>query len=110
MASTSRLSDIIASQADALLSEWMKYQLQAVTPRRDLVRDDDLRDQSGQFLALLGTSLERDGWGADIDGPAWAEMRELLGGLSRTRARQGFSPRETASFVFSLKQPLFERL
>jgi rsbT co-antagonist protein RsbR len=37
-------------------------------------------------------------------------MRELLSDLSRTRARQGFSPIETATFVFSLKQSLFERL
>jgi rsbT co-antagonist protein RsbR len=37
-------------------------------------------------------------------------MRELLGDLSRTRARLGFSPIDTAMFVFSLKQSLFDRL
>jgi rsbT co-antagonist protein RsbR len=30
--------------------------------------------------------------------------------MSRTRARQGFSPRETAQVVFALKKPLFDRL
>jgi rsbT co-antagonist protein RsbR len=34
----------------------------------------------------------------------------MLGGVSRSRAMQGFSPSETATFVFSLKQPLFVRL
>ena len=34
----------------------------------------------------------------------------MLGGLSRSRSLQGFSPSETATFVFSLKAPLFERI
>ena len=44
------------------------------------------------------------------DGPEWQRVREMLAGLSRSRALQGFSPSETATFVFSLKKPLFERL
>jgi rsbT co-antagonist protein RsbR len=36
--------------------------------------------------------------------------REFLTDISKTRARQGFTPSETATFVFSLKQPLFERI
>ena len=109
MPSTNRLAEVIAANADAILPEWLSHQLAAVTSRRDLVRDDELRDQSRRFLDLLNSSLKRDG-SADIGGPAWGEMRELLSDLSRTRARQGFSPVETAMFVFSLKQSLFERL
>jgi len=37
-------------------------------------------------------------------------VRERLSELSQARARQGFSPSETATFVFSLKQPLFAQL
>jgi rsbT co-antagonist protein RsbR len=37
-------------------------------------------------------------------------MRELLDDFSRARATQGFSPSETAAFVFSLKEPLFDML
>ena len=37
-------------------------------------------------------------------------MREILTDLSRSRGQQGFSPSETATFIFSLKQPLFTRL
>jgi len=46
----------------------------------------------------------------DISGPAWADVRSLLTRISDSRARQGFSPTETATFVFSLKQPLFDVL
>ena len=39
-----------------------------------------------------------------------SELREMLGELSRERSREGFSPAETATFVFSLKRPLFALL
>jgi rsbT co-antagonist protein RsbR len=37
----------------------------------------------------------------------WKNVRDILSDLSRSRARSGFSPSETATFVFSLKQPIF---
>jgi rsbT co-antagonist protein RsbR len=46
----------------------------------------------------------------EIDGPAWAKMRDMLTGLSAARARQGSTPSETATFIFSFKEPLFARL
>ena len=46
----------------------------------------------------------------EIDRPAWAPIRELLTDLSHSRARQGFTPSETATFVLSLKRPLFDTL
>ena len=103
------IPDIIAKHEREMLPEWMQHQLNAVTVRRDLLREDDLREQSRRFLTALRNSL-RNGGSADPSGPAWNEMRELLGEISSTRAKQGFSPSETATFVFSLKQPLFMRL
>ena len=44
----------------------------------------------------------------DVSGPAWDGVREQLTELSRSRATRGFTPTETATFVFSLKEPLFE--
>jgi rsbT co-antagonist protein RsbR len=68
-----------------------------------------LREQSRELIALLQkipptASLER------TDGDGWTSVRDFLMGVSRSRAIQGFSPRETAMFIFSLKRPLFERL
>jgi rsbT co-antagonist protein RsbR len=37
-------------------------------------------------------------------------LREILAGISKSRAHQGFTASETAMFVLSLKQPLFEHL
>ena len=42
--------------------------------------------------------------------PNLCGFKELLQEISASRARQGFSPSETATFVLSLKQPLFNAL
>jgi rsbT co-antagonist protein RsbR len=107
--SRSRLSAIIVQHQDDILAEWMRLQLSAITARPDLITENDLREQSRRFLELLGSSLGRTE-SLDPDAPAWDESRQLLGEMSRSRARRGFTPSETALFVFSLKQPLFARL
>ena len=46
----------------------------------------------------------------DIEGPAFAAVRDFLTDLTRSRSRLGFTPTETATFVLSFKQPLILRL
>ena len=76
--------------------------------RADLLKENELREQSREFLksfidaAQAGTE--------DVNAPSWKPAKEVLSSISRSRATQGFSPSETAMFVFSLKQPLFEVL
>ena len=106
----SRLAEIFARHERELIPEWMNHQLAAMTLRRDLVNEDELEQQSRRFVETFRAGLESTDGSVDVTTPAWAEARELLGELSRSRARQGFSPAETATFVFSLKQPLFDRL
>src|SRR5262249_24635750 len=48
--------------------------------------------------------------GENIGAPAWASVKDQLARISESRALQGFSPSETATFVFSLKQVLFEHM
>jgi rsbT co-antagonist protein RsbR len=108
-AARSLIPEIVAKYESELLREWVQHQLDAATVRKDLISTDELREQSRRFLGLLTEALRTGGDGG-ADGPAWQEAREILGEISRRRATQGFSPVETATFVFSLKQPLFERL
>ncbi|HKA28428.1 MAG TPA: STAS domain-containing protein [Candidatus Binatia bacterium] len=101
---------VIGWDESQLQSEWIAHQLAATTLRRDLLKDDELQEQSRRFLGALRAVLQNGGAEQDITAPAWGETRALLADIAQTRARQGFSPSETATFVFSLKQPLFERL
>jgi rsbT co-antagonist protein RsbR len=43
----------------------------------------------------------------DIQGADWNLPRELLGEFSRSRALQGYTPTETATFIFAMKEPVF---
>jgi rsbT co-antagonist protein RsbR len=101
----SRLSDIVDRHEDAILSEWIQHQLSSDTLRRDLMKEETLRGESKRFLGLFRKGLGSDG---DLRGKGWQEARDMLGELSASRTRLGFSPSETATFVFSLKKPLFD--
>ena len=104
MSQTSELVGEIRRQQDSILKEWVNHQLSAGTLRRDILKEQDLKDQSKQFLELFVSALEAD---IDSSTPSWKPVKEMLHQVSESRARLGFSPKETATFVFSLKQPLF---
>ena len=108
-AAISRIPEILEKHEAAILTDWIKEQLSAGTLRPELVREGELREQCRQFLAALRAAAAK-GSLTDVSGPEWGAVREQLEETSRVRARQGFSPSETATFVFSLKQPLFARL
>jgi rsbT co-antagonist protein RsbR len=106
---TSRLADVVSRHQDDLLNEWVQAQQSATSRRMDLLSDIDLVRESRELLGLLQRALaDSDGMG--VEGPRLEPVRDFLSGLSRSRAEAGFSPSETAMFVFSLKQPLMERL
>jgi len=108
-AATTRLPEIIKRREQDLLERWIKEQLGAVALRRDLLSESELREQSREFLGLVASAAGKANL-SSVDAPAWHPVRDLLGGISRSRAARGFTPSETATFVFSLKQPLFEVL
>ena len=97
------MSDIVGRYEDQLLPEWMRLQLAATTLRRDLIRDDELEQQSRRFLDVLRRALQDGGAEQDITDPAWEEARDLLADVSQARARQGFSPAETRTFESSTR-------
>jgi rsbT co-antagonist protein RsbR len=103
------LVDIFERHEKDLLNAWMDLQLRSATSRRDLIKDNELREQSAQFLRLLREATARAGTESP-DNAAWAPVRELLASISSSRARLGFTPSETATFVLSLKEPVFARL
>ena len=104
----SRLPEVLRKYEADLLSEWIQEQTHAVT-RQGVLKNGELREQTTQFLRVLReTTQEADL--RDFTAPAWNPIKELLNSVSLSRGRQGFSPAETAVFVFSLKRPLFARL
>lgn len=102
----SRLPAIVEQHQTEILADWVKSQSDSGTWRAGRLQESQLRDESQRFLKLLSRTLNSAG-NLDTRSPQWTEVRELLADLSRSRAAQGFSPSQVATFVFSLKQPLF---
>lgn len=102
-----QLAETMRTQQDVLLKDWVEFQLTATTLRRDLMKEGELRDQSREFLTLFTHAVQG---GADIGDASWKPVKDFLGQIARSRVSQGFTPSETAMFVFSLKQPLFDIL
>jgi rsbT co-antagonist protein RsbR len=106
---SSSLSRILANSNTDLLDEWVNQQTSSGIRRSGSLKESEIRDQCRDFLSALRTAAQ-SGSVDDIQAPHWKDVRELLTSISRSRGRQGFSPSETASFIFSLKKPLFSQI
>jgi len=104
----SRLPDLLKKHQPELVKEWEAAQASRFS-KQGVVSPEELREQSGEFLKRLTKAVGSDATG-QVDGAAFEPVREYLASISRTRTLQGFTSSETASFVFSLKKPLFNQI
>ena len=99
---------LIDRHSQRLLSDWLEHQRQDAK-YGGTQREAETSGLARRFLGQLRASAQIAPFD-DVDTPEWQPIRELLEDLSRDRAVQGFSPTETATFIFSLKEPLFALL
>jgi rsbT co-antagonist protein RsbR len=104
----SKVAQLLRKHEGDVLQQWISYQISATTMRADLIKESDLREQSRRFLQLFIEIVQQNG--RDENGGSWKSLKDMLSEVSRSRVAQGFSPSETATFVFSLKQPMFDML
>jgi rsbT co-antagonist protein RsbR len=108
MAASGKIADFVSSNEQTILPEWIDLQKKSGTLQTGRITENELASQSRDFLHLLRDGLAKGG--NDASNPAYGPARQVLAEISRSRAMQGFSPSETATFVFSLKRPLFNTL
>jgi rsbT co-antagonist protein RsbR len=104
----SKLSDVLQRREPEIIAKWLELQSNSnrrmsVTEQQQAARD------SREFLEMIRVAASH-GDTAEISGAEWDRTREFLKEFSAGRAKDGFTPSETASFVLSLKQPLFVAL
>jgi rsbT co-antagonist protein RsbR len=104
--SASRLPGILSEATRHIIADWLAI-LNASPDSR--LTATELETQCESIVTRLAQGC-RDGNLMDIHAPSFAPLRDILTDVSRARAFQGFSPTETATFILSLKQPLFARL
>ncbi|NYE60753.1 rsbT co-antagonist protein RsbR [Duganella sp. 1224] len=100
-----RLSNLITQHEADILATWTA-EMNGKSFRSD---DATMHRHTRQLLALLPAAVATGGTD-DINVRQWDEVRNLLNEISTQRAKQGSTPNDTATFVFSLKQSLFAML
>jgi rsbT co-antagonist protein RsbR len=105
----SRLPAIVEQHQKEVLAEWLNNQTTSGAWRAGRIQEAQVRDESQRFLGLLTKAIQ-EGIEFDTRSVQWADIREFLSELSRSRATQGFTPSQVATFVFSLKKALFKRV
>jgi rsbT co-antagonist protein RsbR len=103
------LPQLLQEDERTLLADWLALQKTAGALSSGQISDAELAENSRRFLAAL-RGAAATGQLIDITAPMWAETRAALEEVSRSRAARGLTPSETATFVFSLKEPLFDLL
>lgn len=104
----SKIPELLKAHEQKLLEKWIANQLASTSQQSEFLTESALRPPCKEFLASLQRACNAGVM--DLQSTAWVDVRSLLSDLSRTRALQGFSPIETAQFVYSFKKPLFELL
>jgi len=99
------IAQLLRKHEAEILSQWLA-EMSASTRRGDLMNDQEVKNQANQLLKTV-TNAVQDGSNFDSRSTNWKPVSELLDEVSRSRASQGFSPSETATFVLSLKSPVF---
>jgi rsbT co-antagonist protein RsbR len=102
------VADLVETHEKDIMSEWLELQKKTGMLQSGRIKEPELQAQSRNFLKALREALGKGG--VNTTHVAYGPVRDMLGDLSSSRAVQGFSPVETATFVFSLKQPLFNAL
>jgi rsbT co-antagonist protein RsbR len=94
-----RMADYLRDHRDKVIGRWTEL---VVTGVRGRVTADEVRRELGDLFSLVVRVLS----GADEH--VAGELRAALDELSRGRARDGFTPSETALGMFSLKDAVYE--
>jgi rsbT co-antagonist protein RsbR len=99
------LAEIVSKNEAQIRTEWMRDMAKSVQ-RADLMSEAELEEQCRALLSAIAAALKSSG-PKDISAAGWSPVRDLLQEISASRARQGFSPSDVATFVLSLKQAFF---
>lgn len=100
---------ILKAKKDQIIEKWMQNQSANTTLNDDLIGNQELREQSEEFVTSLLHKLTEENLN-NADSGDFDEVMEILYTITISRARQGFSPKETGLFVLFLKEAILEIL
>ena len=99
----------IYNKKERLLESWIQFQAEDESLRNDLMTKGELKTQSAELLDALLKTVEEGNY-ADTESEEFEQVHEIVSEISISRARQGYSPRDTGMFVLSLKEAFIKYL
>jgi rsbT co-antagonist protein RsbR len=107
-AGTKVLVRTLTDGASSIQAAWLASLIAGTSLQSGRIREAELETQVRTVLEQLRSGLTSEE--AGVDGDSYSPLLETLGDISRSRAIQGFTPTDTANFIFSLKNPIFDSL
>lgn len=102
----SSFQQVIKNNEKTILSGWLN-EMATSTRRSDLMNDAELKQQAAELLRLFASASQTS---SDVQSESFAPVREFLKEIGKSRMEGGFTAAETALFILSLKQPIFNTL
>ena len=104
-----RDSSWLLAAKEQLLKDWTKAQVDNGTTREDLIPKEEQNKQNRELVDVLLKALTQSG-GTDLEQAAFEPVRSYLSEICKNRAKQGFSPSETARYTTGLKSSMLRQL
>ena len=101
--------EILKRSQQLILEKWIQYQLSALNLNEDIITNQEIKEQSQELLNALIKQLNANNI-ENITSSDFDEVIECLSEISVTRAKQGFSAKETGLFVSGLKNAIIDVL
>lgn len=95
---------VLKNNSKTILSAWLS-EIATSTRRGDLMGDAESKQQATELLHLISEAAQAS---SDVESEAFASIREFLKDMAKSRMAAGSTPSQTAIFILSLKQPIFE--
>jgi rsbT co-antagonist protein RsbR len=99
------IADVVSKREREITSQWLELHTKS-SGRKSAVEQHEVVRESHEFMSNFKSAVQAE-QSDDISRSGWAPVKDFLSGLSSRRARGGYTPTETATFIFSLKEPLF---
>ena len=101
--------EILRKSHSVILEKWIESQSNVMTYNDDLISNQEIREQAEELLSAFLKNLNEDN-ANNGDAPEFDEVVESLSDLSISRAKLGFSPKETGVFVNGMKNAIMDTL
>jgi rsbT co-antagonist protein RsbR len=101
----SLLASLLSQRRGQILDAWIRAQDGKLDRRSGRTSEAEVRAECTALLDALELAVAGD-YSTDVKSLEYADVTQLVNAMSKDRARQGYSPTETAIAVFSLKDAL----